>query len=316
MRILVTGGNGFIGSHVVENLLKKGHKVTIFTRRKENPPIWNKKVDYFLGDVKDSEAVFEAISHHNGVINLAGILGTAETVTNPKESVEVNIQGAINVFEAIKKFKVRAVQITVGNYTWHNTYAITKYASERFAHMYNKEFGTQISVVRGLNVYGERQKHLPVRKVVPNFVLAALKNEPIVIFGDGQQLLDLIYAKDVAEITARSLLLEHEHYQDVFEAGSGILVTATALAEMVIKLSGSKSELKFAQMRFGEPTRSITRGDPSTLEPLGFRDKDFTTLENGLKKTIDWYRKNLSSFDEGLSIVKEERPRKVKIKTK
>lgn len=316
MKILVTGGNGFIGSHVVDNLLKKGHKVTIFTRNKENPPLWNNKVDYFLGDIKDSESILEAVSHHNGVINLAGILGTAETVSTPKESVEVNILGAINVFEAIKKFKIRAVQITVGNYTWHNTYAITKYASERFAHMYNKEFGTQISVVRGLNVYGERQKHLPVRKVVPNFILAALKNKPIIIFGDGQQLLDLIYAKDVAEITARSLLMEHDHYQDVFEAGSGILVTATSLAETIIKLSRSRSELKYMPMRFGEPTRSITRGDPSTLEPLGFRDRDFTSLEVGLKKTIDWYKKNLANFEEDSAIVKEEKPKKIKARVK
>jgi nucleoside-diphosphate-sugar epimerase len=316
MKILVTGGNGFIGSHVVDNLLKKGHKVTIFTRHKEISSLWDKKVSCYLGDVKDAEAVNDAVSHHDGVINLAGILGTAETVSTPIESIEVNILGAINVFEAIKKHKIPSVQITVGNYTWHNTYAITKYSSERFAHMYNNEFKTKISVVRGLNVYGERQKHYPIRKVVPNFVLPALKNEPIVIFGDGQQLLDLIYAKDVAEIIARSLLLEHNHHQDVFEAGSGLLGTVTSLAETIIRLSGSKSEIKYVPMRFGEPVRSITRGDPSTLEPLGFRDRDFTPLEVGLKKTIDWYKKNLSIFSRDLAIVKEEKPKKVRSKAK
>lgn len=323
MKIFVTGGNGFIGSHVVDNLLKKGHKVTVFTRYKENPPLWGNKVSYYLGDIKDAEAIFDAVSQHDGVINLAGILGTSEMVNSPKESVEVNIYGAINIYEAIKKFKIPTVQITVGNYTWNNSYAITKYTSERFAHMYNKEFGTQISVVRGLNVYGERQKHFPIRKVVPNFILAALKKEPIVIFGDGQQLLDLIYVKDVAEILARALLMEHSHYQNVFEAGSGVLVTATSLAELITKLSGSRSEIKYMPMRYGEPVRSITRGDPSTLEPLGFRDKDFTLLEEGLKKTIDWYKKDYKlKEDKGISLSskletkerKIQRPAKIKLR--
>lgn len=291
MKILVTGGNGFVGSHVVNNLLEKGHKVTVFDRFGKTPSLW-KNVQQYVGDIKDTEAVFDAISTHDAVIHLAGVLGTSETVTTPKESIDVNIQGAMNVYEALRRYKNPAVAITVGNYTWNNTYAITKYAAERFALMYNKEFGTKIAVVRGLNVYGERQKHAPVRKVVPNFAIRALRGEPIEIYGDGEQFLDLIYAKDTAEILTRSLLLDHGVYNSVFEAGSGEPVTANELAKLIIEAAKSKSKIKHLPMRSGEPHRSITQGDPSTLEPLAFRKQDLTPLDKGIKKTVAWYRKS------------------------
>lgn len=290
MKILVTGGNGFIGSHVVDNLRLKKHEVTIFDRFYKKP--LNPAVNIFTGDIKDPEAVDQAVSLHDGIIHLAGILGTAETVTTPKESIDVNIQAAINVYEAVKRHQKTASAMTVGNYTWNNSYAITKYTAERFALMYNQEFKTKIAIVRGLNVYGERQKHAPVRKVVPNFIIRALNNDPIEIFGDGEQLLDLIYVKDTAEIIIRSLLLDHGVYDTVFEAGSGSLVTARELAELIIKLSKSKSRVVFLPMRSGEPQRSITQGDPSSLAPLGFRVQDFTPLKTGLHKTIAWYKKN------------------------
>lgn len=292
MKVLVTGGEGFIGRHTVDRLRELEHKVTIFDRFAKK--LWRNDVDFYLGDVRDSEAVSDAVSKHDGVINLAGILGTSEMVTTPRESIEVNVYGAINVYEACKRFGCKAVQITVGNWSWNNSYAITKYCSERFALMYNKEFGTRIAVVRGLNVYGEWQMHKPIKKVVPNFVLSALKGEPIVIYGDGEQLLDMIYVKDTAEILARALTVEHGVYDRVIEAGSGELVTVNELAKMIIEFAGSKSELVHKPMRSGEPEKSVTRGDPQTCKPLGYVPN--TPLREGLKKTVDWYRKNYEPY--------------------
>lgn len=294
MKILVTGGTGFIGSHVVDNLLAKGHKVTIFER--ENSFLLQKNASIFLGDIKDKEAITTAISSHDAVIHLAGILGTAETIENPLFSIQVNIIGALNCYEAIKQYRKKAVVITVGNYTWNNSYAISKYTAERFALMYNKEHGTKIAVVRGLNVYGPRQKAYPVKKVVPNFILSALTNKNIEIFGDGQQLMDLIYVEDTAEILARALLLEHGVFSNVIEAGSGKLVTVDELARLIIKIAKSKSKIVYLPMRSGEPVRSITKGDPSTLTPIGWREEDFVSLEKGLSKTISWYAKHLNDF--------------------
>lgn len=285
MKVLVTGGQGFIGSHVVDVLLERGHGVTIFDRRLVRVP---PGASFHLGDVRDAESFADAISQHEGVIHLAGVLGTSEMVTTPRESVEVNIYGALNLYESVRRYGCRAVQITVGNYTWNNSYAITKYTAERFALMYNKEFGTKIAVVRGLNAYGERQKHAPIKKVVPNFILSALRDEPLLIFGDGEQLLDMIYVRDVAEVLVRALEVDNGQFGHVMEAGSGKLVTANDLAKSIVRIAGSRSQITHAAMRAGEPDRSVTKGDPSTLAPIGYLPR--VSLDEGLRLTIDWYR--------------------------
>ena len=291
----ITGISGFIGSHFADLCLERGHKVIGLERRKSaNPdylvskPFSNLEIVY--GDIKDAEVVNYFVGLCDGVINLAGLLGTSEQVSTPHDSVDANIKGAINFYEAIRRHKLPAVQITVGNYTWFNTYAITKYCAERFAIMYNQEFGTKIAVVRGLNVYGPMQKHKPVRKVVPNFIRNALLNEPITVFGDGGQQLDLIYVRDTVELLYKALINNHKCFNNVMEAGSGQPVTCLALAEEIIKLSGSQSKIQFMPMRSGEPVNSITKADVYTLEPLG--KFEFTGLGEGLKKTIDWYKEN------------------------
>lgn len=294
-KILVTGGNGFIGSHVVDNLIEKGFEVTVFDRFRHKPHRGD--VNFYLGDVKDRDAVFEAVNKHDGVINLAGILGTAETVNNPIPSVEVNIIGALHVFDACRTFNKKCVQITVGNWFMNNSYAITKSTAERFALMYNTEHKTKIAVVRGLNAYGPRQKHRPVRKIIPNFVIPALLDKPITIYGDGEQIMDMIYVKDIAEILVRALIIDHGVYNKIFEAGTGRETNVNFIAELVVKLSNSKSEIKHIPMRPGEIEKSIVKGDPETLSPLGITSKDLTPLEDGLKETIEWYKQHLNEFE-------------------
>ena len=294
MKFLVTGGQGFIGSALVHRLLKDGHRVTIFDRYQRNidfgHPVLN--VNFYLGDIRDQNAVEDAISQHDGVFNLAGLLGTSETVNAPRESIDTNIQGAINVFEGCRIHKKPCVHIATASFKWNNTYAITKHCSERFAFMYSKEFGLKIAVVQAANVYGPYQKARPVRKAVPSFISRALRGDPIEIFFDGKQILDLIYIEDVADILVRAMMMNHGIYDRLFEAGTGESVTATQLAELIKKVSGSQSEIRYLPGRAGEPPRSLTKADPSTLTPLGWTQFDFTPLEEGIRKTVDWYREN------------------------
>lgn len=295
MKVLVTGGSGFIGGHVVSRLLEQGCEVSIFDRYPQTSQAVRPEVRVYLGDIRDREAVLEAIYQHDAVINLAGILGTMETVENPHPSVDTNIHGALNVFEGCKANKmrpqgVRGAQITVGNHFMNNTYAITKTTAERFALMFNKELGTRISVVRGLNAYGEAQKYRPVRKIIPNFVLRAINNEPIEIFGDGEQVMDMIYVQDLAEILIRAATRDHGAYGRIFEAGTGRRTTVREIAELVNRIAGSKAGIKNLPMRAGEPERAVVVGDPSTLQPLGFAAADLTPLETGLERTVRWYR--------------------------
>jgi len=291
-KILVTGGNGFIGSHVVDNLKGKEFDIVIFDRYKDNKRGERKDVQYFYGDVNNSAAVYEAVYHTDGVIHLAGVLGTQETVRNPFPAIQTNILGSLNVFEACANTNKKGVYIAVGNHWMNNPYSITKTTAERFALMYNKERGTQIAVVRGLNAYGPRQKSRPIRKITPNFILPALKNENILIYGEGTQRMDMIYVEDIAEILVRALIEDHKTYDKVFEAGTGIAPTVNEIAETVIRLTGSKSKLEHTVMRPGEDKGSVVIANVETLKPLGFNA--FTSLEDGLSKTIPWYRKWLN----------------------
>lgn len=287
MKILVTGASGFIGSHVVKELLKRGFEVRTFDRREVEQPEGVKQI---LGDVRDRNAVFEAISLVDGVINLAGILGTSECVDNPFPALETNIFGALNVMEACRAHKKRAVQITIGNHFMNNTYSISKSTVERLALMYNKEHKTKIAIVRALSVYGEGQKHKPVRKIAPNFICKALRGEEITIFGSGESIQDQVYVGDVAWILVEALVNENTKFDKIYSAGAGVRTTVNEIANLVNKLTGNTTPVKHIEMRAGEKDHAEVLGDPSTLEELNV--PPFTTLEDGYAKTVEWYKNN------------------------
>ncbi len=295
MRVLITGGNGFIGSHVVDRIIEKGYRPVVFDRFgfPHRPD-----TEFIMGDIRDRGSIRAAVKNVDGVINLAAILGTSETIKLPRFTVESNMLGAINVFDACKDMRKRGVHITVGNYWMNNPYAITKSAAERIALMYNREFGTEIATVRGLNAYGPRQKPRPVRKIMPNLVIPALRNDEIIIYGDGEQLMDMIYVGDLAEILIRALIFDHHCYGEVIEAGMGEEHTPSIkqLAHLVVKVTGSDCKITHVPMRGGEPERSKVIGDPKTLEPLNITPDQMVPPEEGVRQTVDWYRKHLDEF--------------------
>lgn len=301
-KILVTGSSGFIGRYVIDNLLDRGYKVIAFDRSKEAD--YPEGVDIFLGDVRDEVAVTEAVAKSGGVIHLAGVLGTAETVDNPTPAIDTNIVGSLNVFQAVRQYKKKCAYISVGNYWMNNSYSITKDTASRLAWMFNREHGTKIAVVRGLNAYGAGQKDRPVRKIMPNFVIPALKNEEITVYGDGSQVMDMIYVSDLADVMVRALVEEHDNYiynptmenqPPTFEAGSGRKTTVKEIAEMVISILES-GKIKHEPMRAGEPEGSVVTGDPKTLKPLyGGSTPDLIPLEHGIKLTAKYYEEWLKN---------------------
>jgi UDP-glucose 4-epimerase len=285
MKVLITGGNGFIGRYVCEVLRERGLEPVRFDRTAANADV--------LGDIRDAVAVDQAVADCDAVMHLAGVLGTAETVENPRPSVDTNISGGLNVFDAIRRYKVPAVNILGANHWMPNPYSVTKKAAEMFALMYNNEFGTKIALVRGLNVYGPGQKSYPVRKIMPNLIVPALRGEPITLYGDGNQVMDMIYVTDVAEILVDALIKAHGCYGEVMEAGTGRETTVNDLAEAVLRALGKEmvegETVVHVPMRAGEPPNSVVLGDPRTLKPLGWTENDFITLEDGLKLTIGSY---------------------------
>jgi len=285
MTLLVVGGNGFIGSHVIDEALVRGVDVMIFDRRMSRSDC-----KFFLGDIRDAGAIRAAVSEVDYAINLAGLLGTQETINNPIPSVQTNLIGCINFLEACRPTKfhrVRAVQIGVGNHWMHNSYAITKSAAIRFCRMYNKEHGTQVAMVRGLNAYGPRQKHKPIRKIIPTFMVQALNNQSVRVYGDGLQIMDMIYVGDLAKILLDACTRENLNYAAVYEAGTGHGLTVDDIAHQVIEAVGSESTVTYLPMRPGEPEAAVVVADPGTLKDLG--DYQFTSFQDGLALTVPWY---------------------------
>ena len=291
-KILVTGGLGFIGGHVMEELAARGYYPVAFERimKTDRTMLPNCEYEVFIGDIRDRNAVSTAVSMCEGAINLAGILGTSEAVDNPYPAAEANILGGLNFLQACREHKKRGVQIAVGNHFMNNTYSITKTTTERFALMFNKEHGTKIAVVRGLNAYGERQKHKPIRKITPNFVTKALRGEAIKIFGSGESVMDMIHVTDLAKILVEALLNENTRFDKIYSAGPGVASTVNDIAETINNIAENKGGVEHIEMRQGETDNSVVLGEPDTLRDIFPGGYDFIPLGNGMDRTIRWFK--------------------------
>lgn len=282
--VLVTGGAGFIGSYVVEDLLARGYTAHVLDTRGRAVA----GATTILGDVRDATSTGEAIGRADGVIHLAGVLGTAEMVANPRPAIDANVLGAINVFEATARHGIPMVNIATGNHWMDNTYAITKDAADRFARMYNAFRGGRITTVRAFDAYGPRQTPPApyglsrVRKVIPSFACRALSGEPIEIYGDGSQVIDLIHASDVARVLVDALERTERDgpVAETIEAGSGIPITVLQTAERVIEYAG-RGSIAFLPMRPGEQTGAaiVAKAQLAGAVPLSV----------GLPQTIAYY---------------------------
>lgn len=305
MRVLLTGGEGFIGSWTKQALLDRGHTVLSLTNQKYVDREQPSGVTVFLGDIRDEVTVTEAMAHSEGWIHLAGVLGTAETIFNPRPAAKTNIIGGLNVLEAAAQYSVPGVNIAVGNYWMNNTYSITKSSVERFAQMFRDERGLPVTNLRALNAYGPGQSvaapygDSKVRKIMPSFMCRALSGDSIEIYGDGSQVMDMIYVKDVADalVSALEHTAQYGAINHVLEAGSGVDTTvndiANAVAKTVHNMYGIDTEIKHMPMRHGEPEKSVVLGNPSTLNVIGMSKEEMIKLEDGLVSTAKYFKNYL-----------------------
>ena len=293
MKVLVTGGAGFIGGYVCRELAERGHDPVIFDHYDRGEYV----APVYLGDVCDSADVTEAMAHVDAFVHLAAVLGTQETIQNPQPAIVTNISGGLNILEAAAQYSVPGVYIGVGNHWMNNPYSISKTTVERLVDMYNRERGTQVNIVRAMNAYGPGQRAAPpygtsrVRKITPAFVCRALAGDPVEVYGDGDQVSDMVYVEDVA----RALVLAMEHAAigavvPTVEVGPPVRCTVNQVAELVIELCGSDSEIVHLPMRPGEIPGATVSADTSTLTYIGMDDCSLTPLRFGMRQTVEWFR--------------------------
>lgn len=305
MKVLVTGGSGFIASWIRKELVARGHTVLVMDhqdRRQHLAP----GEEFFLGDVRDATAVTEAAAHVDGIIHLAAVLGTQETISNPRPSAETNILGSLNVFEAANQYGLPGVYAGVGN-AWmrdHGTgsYTISKTAAEDFVRMFNAYRGGRITIVRPVNAYGPGQSVAApygtskVRKIAPSFACRALAGADIEVYGDGTQISDCVYVADVARtfVTALEHTAEHGPTERPVECGPLNSVTVNDIARLVAEeathYTGREPvAIKHLPMRPGEVPNAVVSSDTSTLQQIGMTAADFVPLDEGIHHTVRYY---------------------------
>ena len=312
MKVAVTGGQGFIGRWICQRLLAEGHSPVVIDRRildreRLYPPIGD--VEFFLGDVLDPVAMMEVAAHVDGIVHLAAVLGTQETIKNPIPSALTNTIGALNVFEAANHYDLPVVYAGVGNH-WmrdHGTgsYTISKTAAEDYARMMNAYRDGRISVVRPVNAYGPGQSTAApygpskVRKIIPAFVCRALTGSPIEVYGDGTQISDCVYVEDVARIFVRALEYTSKMgpLAQAAEVGPIDSYSVNSVADLVRHSAAeflghdSPVDLVHLPMRPGEVPNSVVKADVSTLAELGddVQADTFVSLAEGVSRSVLYF---------------------------
>lgn len=285
---LVTGGSGFIGKRLVQELMRNGYEVTVFDRKPANT-----HASFVCGDIVSFD-FDDVLKDVDVVFHLAGLLGTTELFHRIVEAEKVNVLGTLNLLESMRKNNVTKIVFTSKPNVWkYNVYTVTKENCERYLEMYREIYGFKCVITRAFNVYGPDEPLKEYRKAIPYFIVSALRNEPLEIFGDGQQTMDAIYVDDVAEAL---LVCAEKLLSQTIDIGNSRPVRVKDVADQIIMLTGSASEVVFKPMRKGESNPRYICANETLWRLLGFKPK--ISLVDGLTRTIKWYREHLDEFRE------------------
>ncbi|MEM2928954.1 MAG: SDR family oxidoreductase [Nitrososphaerota archaeon] len=303
-KILVTGGAGFIGSHLVDELINRGYKVIVldnfYSGKIENlrKNLKNKNFKLIKGDIRNIKDVKKAIKNVNAIFHLAAIVSVPLSIKNPILVNEVNVIGSLNVLKI-------AIEENVDKFIYASSYAVCEaenlpikeedklnplspYASskisvEYYCKVFYKAYGLKTICLRYFNVYGPRQKTGEYAGVIPIFIQRIKNNKPPIIYGDGKQTRDFVYVKDVVDASIKALEKE-EAVGEIFNIGSGEAITINQLAETLLKILG-KEKLKpiYEKERIGDIKNSYANIEKAK-KILGYKPK--YTIIDGLKEML------------------------------
>jgi nucleoside-diphosphate-sugar epimerase len=306
---LVTGGAGFIGSHLVEALVSGGCRVTVLDNlssgNESNLKAWAGQLHFINGDIRDRRAVETAVAGCEAVFHLAAVVSVPKTTEDPIGSAEVNEAGSLNVLEAARRAAVRRFVFASSSAVYGDDpnlpkredmppkpltpYAVQKLAVEYYLRVYQSLYGLETVGLRFFNVFGPRQDpSSPYSGVISIFMTRALNGEPPVIYGDGCQSRDFVFVGDVVQALV-SAARSPSAPGKVFNVGTGQSVTINGLWETVATLSGTASQPVHGPPRPGDVPHSVSAIDTARAD-LGFAPG--VSFEKGLAMTMDWYRES------------------------
>jgi nucleoside-diphosphate-sugar epimerase len=308
-RCLVTGGAGFIGSHLVENLLQQGHSVRVLdnfeTGSRANLSEWQKEIEIVAGSVEDTDTVNKVVKGIDWIFHEAARVSVPQSIEDPAGTHSVNSTGTLNILIAARDAGVKRIVCASSCAIYGNTselpkrenmlaspqspYAVTKLALEHYCNMFFNLYGVGAVSLRYFNIFGPRQNPLAqYAAVIPIFVRNMLQQKPSTIYGDGEQSRDFVFVQDCVQanlLAARS----PQSPGNVYNVGSANQISVNQLFAMLQKITGCDVPAVYEDARMGEVLHSCSdtsrAGDHLDFHP------EFD-LEKGLELTVDWYRRN------------------------
>ena len=307
---LVTGGAGFIGSHIVERLVREGQKVRVIdnlsTGEKKNIEPFLEKTEFVEGDIRDLEPLREAMDGVDYVLHQAAVASVPRSVKDPLTSNSVNVEGTLNILITARDADVKRVVYASSSSVYGDTptlpkhedmkqeprspYAVSKLGGELYCQAFYHIYGLETIALRYFNVFGPRQDpKSQYAAVVPKFITALLHGEPPTIFGDGEQSRDFTYIENVVEanlLAAKASGVAGE----VFNIACGERITINELACMLAEIIGVNIEPEHTPPRSGDVLHSLA--DISKAKRLLGYEVKVSTPE-GLEQTVEWYKSHL-----------------------
>jgi UDP-glucose 4-epimerase len=305
-KALITGGAGFIGSNLVRLLVEQGVAVRVldslstgYLKNIEKLP-----VEFVRGDIRDFDAVRNAVAGVDVIFHLAAHIGNVKSVENPQEDVQINALGAVNLLEAARQASVRRIVysssaaifgelLTMPIAEDHpqnpdSPYGVSKLAAEKYMLTYARLYGLTAVCLRYFNVYGVHQRYDAYGNVIPIFADRLVNEKPITIYGTGEQTRDFVNVKDVAN--ANFLAATRAQQTGVYNLGSGSSITINTLAAYCQEASGIKAvDVVHAPPRRGEVLHCQADISKASAE-LGFIPN--ADILSGLREYFDWFKKD------------------------
>jgi nucleoside-diphosphate-sugar epimerase len=306
MRALVTGGAGFIGSHIVEELLRGGASVRVLDNfssgKRDNLVSFQGDLEIQAGDLRDTDAIKAAMRSVDLVFHLAALISVPQSMQEPETCFAINVAGTATLLEAARQAGVRKVVLSSSTAVYGNTdkfptdeqtplsplspYALSKQVNELYARLYTQTFHLPVIALRYFNVYGPRQRpDSAYAAAISIFARQLVNGEPITIYGDGKQSRDFVFVKDVVRANLKAA--QSDAAGEAFNICTGKETTLLDLLEELSELSPRQPEVRFEAPRLGDIYRSY--GNPKkAAAALGFRTE--TSLAFGLAQTLDWMK--------------------------
>jgi len=308
---LVTGGAGFIGSNLVDELLRRGHRVRVLdnlsTGRLENLAAARERIDFFDADICNLETIRPCFAGVDYVLHLAALPSVPRSVADPLRANKVNIEGTLSVLLAARDAGAKRLVFAASSAAYGDNptlprveshdprpmspYALTKLAGEYYCQIFTRLYGVEAVALRYFNIFGPRQNpHSPYTGVLSKFITAYIKGTTPIIFGDGEQSRDFTYIDNVVDATLRACTAP-EAPGRVINVGVGGRFTLNQTITLLNQIFSKQVTPRYDPPRSGDVLHS--QADISLArQVLGYEPK--VPYEQGLRKTVDWYRAELA----------------------